>query len=116
MFDCKVEESADNKILTINGELTIQNIAELWKILIKSLKDTAHLALNLENITEIDMSFLQLLCSAHKTTIKSDKHFTLHCSSPEIFREAVKDSGYQQIKGCELVTDNSCLWVEGNDG
>ena len=116
MFDCKVEESADKKILTINGELTIQNIAELRKVLIESLKDTEHLALNLENITEVDMSCLQLLCSAHKTTIKSDKHFTLHGSSSAILWEAVKDSGYQQIKGCELVTDNSCLWVKGSDG
>ena len=114
MFDYKVEESADKKTLSISGELTIQNAAELQNILIESLEDTGHLTLNIENVTEIDMSCLQLLCSAHKTTIETDKRFSIDGSLSAIFQEAVNVSGYQQIRGCELDKNNSCIWVEGN--
>ncbi len=115
MFDCKVEESDDKKTLTINGELKIQDAAELQKVLIESLENTEHLDLNLENVTGIDMSCLQLLCSAHRTMSSLDKRFTLSSSYSEIVREAVNDSGYQQFKGCESDKDESCLWVECNN-
>ncbi len=115
MFDYKVEESDDKKTLSINGELTIQNAAELQKVLIECLEETMHLTLNIENVTEIDMSCLQLLCSAHKTTIKAEKHFSINGSTSCFFQEAVNDSGYQQFSGCEQDKNNSCLWVNGND-
>ena len=111
----KVEESDDKKILSINGELTIQNAAELQKVLIECLEETAHLTLNLENVTEMDMSCLQLLCSAHKTTVKADKHFSIDGRASSFFQEAVNVSGYQQFTGCELDKNSSCLWVDGND-
>ena len=114
MFDYKVEESDDKKILSISGELTIQNAAELQKILIESLENTEHLTLNIEDVTEIDMSCLQLLCSAHKTTIKTDKGFSIDGNPSEIFLEAVNVSGYQQFTGCEPDKSNSCIWIEGN--
>ncbi len=114
MFDYKVEESDEKKILSINGELTIQNAADLKKILIESLEDTSHLTLNIENVTEIDMSCLQLLCSAHKTTINTDKGLSIHGSPSAIFQEALNVSGYQQFSGCELDKSDSCLWVDGN--
>ncbi len=115
MFECKVEESGDKKTLSINGELKIQDAAELQKVLIESLENTEHLDLNLENVTGIDMSCLQLLCSAHKTMSSSDRRLTLSSSYPEVVREAVNDSGYQQFKGCESDKDETCLWVECTD-
>ena len=114
MFDYKVDKSDDKKILSINGDLTIQNAAELQKILIECLEDTAHLTLNIENVTEIDMSCLQLLCSAHKTTLNTDKGLSIDGSPSAIFQEAVNVSGYQQFSGCELDKSNSCLWIDGN--
>ncbi len=114
MFDYKIEESDEKKTLSISGELIIQNAAELQKILIESLEDTAHLALNIENVTEIDMSCLQLLCSAHKTTLNTDKGLSIDGGPSAIFQKAVNISGYQQFTGCELDKSNSCLWINGN--
>ncbi len=115
MFDCKVEESGDKKTLSINGELKIQDAAELQKVLIESLENTEHLDLNLEEVTGIDMSCLQLLCSAHRTMSSSNKLLTISSSYTEAVREAVNDAGYQQSKGCESDKDESCLWVECTD-
>jgi anti-anti-sigma factor len=112
MFDCKVEESDDKKTLTINGELKIQDAAELQKVLIESLENTEHLDLNIENISGIDLSCLQMLCSAHRTTLSSNKRFTLSTGCSEIIREAVNVSGYQQFEGCELGRDSGCKWIE----
>jgi anti-anti-sigma factor len=115
MFDRKVEESDDKKTLSINGELKIQDAAELQKVLIESLENTEHVDINLENVTGIDMSCLQLLCSAHRTMSSSNKRLTLSSSYPDVIREAVNDSGYQQLKGCESDKDETCLWVERTD-
>ncbi len=112
MFDFKSERTEDKTILTINGELTIQNAAALQGALIESLEGTEHLVLNFENVTEVDISCLQLLCSAHSTIIKLNRSFTINSSCPEAFKKAAVDSGYLQHETCATDCDKNCLRTE----
>ena len=109
MIDFKVKQSDDKRILFINGELTIQNASELKRILIESIDNSEHVVLNLDNVTEVDLSCLQLLYSAHKTAAKSNRRFTLNNNCPEVFKKAVKDTGYLRHFGCEYDCDIRCL-------
>lgn len=109
MIDFKVEQSDDKRILLINGELTIQNASELKRILMESINNSEHVVLNLENVTEMDLSSLQLLYSAHRTAAKSNRRFTLSNNCPEVFKKAVKDTGYLRHFGCESDCDMRCL-------
>ena len=108
----KVEQSGKKKILTIDGALTVDNVSELRNIL-EDLIDTAdNVVLNVANVTEADMFCVQLLCSAHKTSIELKKSLALSGNCSEAFRKAVRDSGYSQHKGCKLDTNESCLWLK----
>ncbi len=110
MFNCKVEKSGDRLRLVVNGSLTIENAASLKKVLIKSMKKAEHVDLHIDNVPELDLSCLQLLCSAHKTYRDSNKYFTLSSGSAEAFSETVKAAGLLRHMGCESECEKSCLW------
>jgi anti-anti-sigma factor len=114
MFNFKTEQSKDRKILTISGELTIHNANELKNILVNSLKGTNHIVLNLENVTDVDLSCLQLLCSAYKAARKVNKLFSLESNCPEAFKKAVYNAGYLRHTGCGLNCNKKCIWPEAD--
>jgi anti-anti-sigma regulatory factor len=114
MIDFKAEESGNNTILTISGELTIQNASALQGIFIRSLESSSNLTVNLEGVTDLDLSFLQMLCSLHRTSTDLKKNLALTGRYPEIFRDAVKSAGYSRRSGCGSNNNKNCLWAEMN--
>jgi ABC-type transporter Mla MlaB component len=98
--------------LTADGPLTVQRMAELKKALIKALNEVDNVELRFERVTEVDLSCLQLLCSAHRTSTKRNKRLTLSLNRAPSFQKAVKDSGYTRHEGCKNTDDkHHCLWL-----
>ncbi len=112
MIDFKIEDSGSEKTLTINGDLTIENATALQGIFIRSIETSEHLTINLENASAVDLSFLQLLCSVHKTFTDLNKSLILSGTCQEIFRDAVKDVGLLRHTGCGFECDKTCLWTD----
>ncbi len=115
MIDFKVEEADNITTLTINGELSIENAAALQGIFIESLERASHLKINLENIANVDLSFLQLLSSVQKTSEHLNTKVTLTGRCPEIFREAVVNSGFLREGGCTFNSNNECKCADRGD-
>jgi anti-anti-sigma factor len=114
MMDFKVKDSGEVGILTLAGELTIERAVELKEALSKSLDEVSQLVLNLEKTAKVDLSALQLLCSAHRTSIRLNKHLSLAGNLSEPFERTVEEAGFFRRKGCGLSPDKGCLWVGGN--
>ncbi|MBI4847891.1 MAG: STAS domain-containing protein [Nitrospirae bacterium] len=110
MADIKVEKREDNNIVVITGEMTIQNASALRDALIQSTECAEHVILDLKDVTEIDLSCLQLLCAAHRTSVNSQKSLKLKQDYPEILKKAVTEAGYSRYFGCKLETEKSCIW------
>ncbi len=113
MIDFKVGKSGNVGELAIHGELTLPHATEFKSALMKLLKKHKSAVIHLEEVTDVDLSALQLLCSAHRTFIRSKKQLELNSSWPEVFERAVKDAGYTRQGGCPEDCDNSCFWVKG---
>ena len=114
MIDIKAEESDKNTTLTIGGELTVQNASALQGIFIRSLESSSNLTINLEGVTDIDLSFLQLLCSAHRTSTDLKKNLTLSGACSEVFRDVVRSAGFLRRTGCANDRNKKCIWAEMN--
>lgn len=113
-MDFKLEPSGDRGTLTITGELTIDRADELRTMLITSLESTENVHVRLEAVTEVDLSCLQLLCSAHRTAMNLNKNLILDSEESQVFRQTVKDAGYTRNKGCTVDSYESCLWIGGD--
>jgi len=114
MADIKIQKKKNERVVVINGELTIEYAVELKNALEQALKDGERVVLDLSKVTEMDLSGLQLLCCAHKTSVNLKKTLELTHDSPDVFKQTVRTSGYKRYAGCIKETEKSCLWIIGD--
>jgi len=98
---------------SLAGEMTIQYAGRLREVLLKAFAEREELSLDLEGITEADVACLQVLCTAHKTFLTSNKALKTIGQTAAPFEQAVNDSGYRRKMGCHADPDRNCLWVTG---
>lgn len=103
------QKTGDSGELVLSGEITNRSLSELRPVLVQSLTCVNRLSLRLEDIEEVDLSLLQLLCSTHKTASLLMKELTLVAPAPSITR-AVQEAGFFSHSRCSHGTDESCFW------
>lgn len=104
------EQSGSACVLKLKGRCTVEHATELKTVLIDALYTQEHLVVTLDGVSDLDLSCLQVLCSAHGTSLKRNKRFILDGILPEAFKRIVEDAGYSRAVNCldDPVTD--CLW------
>jgi anti-anti-sigma regulatory factor len=108
-------DCSDNGVMRLAGELTIQYAGRLKEMLLKAIAEVKELSLDLEGVTETDVACLQVLCSAHKTFLASNKGLKTIGRVSASFKRAVDDSGYRRKTGCHSDPNRNCLWVTGGE-
>lgn len=99
--------------IMLKGELNIQYASRLKEMLSDSLARAERLRINVEQIEEIDLSCLQVLCSAHRTAIGLQRSIEVAGTWPEDFRSVVERAGYSAGRSCGSPENVSCLWKSG---
>ncbi len=97
--------------VTLEGNLTVDRAEEMRMLFIKALIDADRVTVRIGKVTDVDLSCLQLLCSAHRSAARMNRHLVFDGDWPDPFRQAVLDAGYSRLTGCRLDKDNSCLWT-----
>ena len=109
--------SIDHKgVLTLTGDLTIEKAAEIRKALLATLDDHDQVAIRLDSVTAVDLSCLQLLCSAHRTALGRDKKISLDLEDADFFERIVRESGFWRKTGCRTSRAKSCMLCGGMEG
>jgi anti-anti-sigma regulatory factor len=103
-------ESNETKVLKLEGRLTIDRVAELKNLLTGARVRERHVTLDLSAAEEADLSFLQLICSTHKDSLKGKKNLILSCDAANPVRTAALQAGFIRTVGCHGDPDKSCLW------
>ncbi len=96
----------------INGTCGIEEAARIRTILAESLSQADKATLDLSKATDADLSFLQLLCAAHKSAVRRGKTLTITGTVPEDIRQRVKEAGMTGNTSCGSDLSKSCLWAE----
>ena len=102
--------SGEKATLTLSGDVTVEHADEMRSALIKALIDNGTVTLAFGSLTRVDLSCLQLLCSAHRSAVRLNKRLAFSGSWPELFKQCVEDAGYARYSGCHRDMDHSCLW------
>jgi anti-anti-sigma regulatory factor len=105
------KKSKNKGIITFHGDMTVQHAAGIKDVLIKALKETEHVLLEFGQVGIVDLSALQLMCSAHRTATAQKKTLAYASEPPDAYRNAMEAAGYLRTKGCYLDSTESCIWV-----
>ncbi len=116
MTDCQVETKDDTTILRLSGELMIDYAARLRSILFDSLRRADRVEIDISSVTGIDISCLQLFCSAHKTSMSMNKVLGFLDGPSAALRQTVRQAGWLRSIGCMPDKAAECVWrQEGCD-
>ena len=111
-MDFQIEESTKTGTLIVNGEMGIQQAAALKDQLLNAQESVEHLVLDVQGVTGIDVSALQIFCSAHRTFMKLRKQITFAGPLPPAWMDFMEVAGFVRGKGCSVDSDSTCLWVK----
>lgn len=98
-------------VLHLSGEATIEQADQLREALLTGLSEHDHLAIDCTGLARIDFFALQLICSAHRTSVSRKKSFTWHDGKSPTVLEAERKNGFSRHHGCPLCPPGvKCMW------
>ncbi len=110
MVEIRRERTAEQEIVVLGGDLTITDMSSVKSELQHALQNASAVLVRLEQVRELDVAFLQLLCSAHRTAADQNKSFRIG-GEIEPFRTRLKKAGFQRHIGCRENSKYPCLWL-----
>jgi anti-anti-sigma regulatory factor len=106
-----VEESGVITRVILTGNLTITYAQRLKDMLEGLLKEKERIVVSLNEVSDIDIPTLQILCAAHKSSVRLNKELTLEGELSDAVNHAVITTGFQREKACTQAGNGSCLWA-----
>jgi anti-anti-sigma factor len=110
-MNCGIERSGEIALLRITGDMTIENASDLKTVLIDSMADSSHVEINMSEVDTVDVSCLQILCSAHRTAEKEGKKLVVE-GIGDALTTCLEDAGLPRHMGCLKDHAETCLWKE----
>ena len=106
----EAEQSRETCSLKLDGEWTIERAQELKQLLLDAIGRAQHLILDAGKLTAADLSCLQILCSAHRTSVRAGIRITIKSSPSEVLKRAANDAGFFRTVNCRNIELADCLW------
>jgi ABC-type transporter Mla MlaB component len=116
MADIRKSQEGDRAVLAISGELTVRHAKNLKAQLLDALTGSEAVEVNLGQVSAIDVTFPQLLCSAHRTAVVLKKNMTVTGVDGERFGAMLRSAGISRHIGCQESSRKTCLWLQGKAG
>ena len=110
-MDVAMTRSGENNVLRLDGSWTIERANELKRMLLEALNSGENIVIDLEGLTDLDLSSMQLFCSAHRTSLREGKYLALHERKSQSLKQMVREAGFARTLGCHKDPDKSCLWI-----
>jgi anti-anti-sigma regulatory factor len=109
------KQTGEEEIITLEGELTLPRAEELKSAFLKALARGDAVSIRFGSVQNVDLSCLQMLCSAHRSAVRMKKKVGVGGAIPKILSDAAEAAGYMRLKGCGLDFKNSCLWIAAGE-
>ena len=111
---CAQTASNEENVLTLKGELSISHAARLKAELIQALDAAPRIVIDVNAVTDVDLSALQLLCAAHKSALAKGKQLILSPDLPETLTRQIQKAGLMEGHHCGRDSGADCLWKGGD--
>jgi anti-anti-sigma regulatory factor len=109
-----VSVDGSSATVAISGTLTIDLSSEFHQALADAFKSAQRVALDARRLQKIDLTTLQIICSACKTASAQQRSFVLEGEPPDCVQTLCKEIGASQnAPCCCLDAKKPCIWFGG---
>lgn len=95
--------------LSLKGDLTMEYACDIQKILLEAIDAVDSLHIGIDTARSIDVSFLQLLCAAHRECFLLEKQIRIDGDIGASMESLLERAGYSRRHGCLADVKKSCL-------
>ena len=100
-------------IITSGDRLTIENAADFARLAREALTSSKSVEVEFDAEVEIDLTGMQIICSACKSAAASGRSFTYRGSKPQGLDKIIAASGAERTGICKHNNDSTCIWFGG---
>jgi anti-anti-sigma regulatory factor len=112
LLNSSVRENGDI-IITTGDRLTIETAADFSRIVREALEASKNVAVEFEPTLVIDITGVQILCSACKSSAQIGTVFSFHGPQPQGLAEIIASSGAGRYAVCKHNNNSTCMWFGG---
>lgn len=102
-------------IITSGTRLTIESAAEFSRIVREALEAAHIVAVEFDPEVEIDITGVQVLCSACKSAANTGKIFSYRGPQPQALADIINSSGAGRHAVCKHNNNSTCVWFGGTN-
>ena len=105
----KISQSkrGNRRVVSVSGSLTVTDSSDLKKVMAENLRKGHQLELVFDDVSEMDVSIIQIMAAAVKTAEPGDRKFTVRTPVPEPVAQSLKLSGFLNHHNCKK---KECVW------
>jgi anti-anti-sigma factor len=100
-------------MISVAGRLAIDTAADLHLLLLEKAGQAEKIQLDLSEVESIDLAGMQLICSACRSSLESNKRFNFTGCTPPAVTTAISAVGLQRQATCKHNDDLPCIWCGG---
>jgi ABC-type transporter Mla MlaB component len=107
--------AADGAGITIRltGDWGIEDAPELHQLLADTLTDADRVVLNIQQMGSLDITTMQVICSACKTAAMRSKLLQVAGTLPECLNTLSTSVGAKRASMCNQNNNQACIWFSG---
>lgn len=100
--------SGDSGVLTLEGDLTIERVGALKEAFSNCMAQAKQVTVKLADVESLDLSCLQVLCSAYRSFDSQGKKLLFCHTGIEIVHQAAKRAGLMDKQVSEFHISTAC--------
>ncbi len=101
-------------VISTGDHLTIANATDFSLCLRQALASAATVEVEFAAGVEVDITTLQILCSACKTAATEGRRLSARGAGIEALRQLIVAAGSERPGPCRLNHNNPCIWFGGS--
>lgn len=100
-------------VITSGDRLTIETAAAFARLVREALETVPHVELEFEAAVAMDITGLQIICSACRTASSGGRSFTFRGGKPQGLIDIITLCGAERHALCRHANDSDCIWFGG---
>jgi anti-anti-sigma regulatory factor len=110
-----MDSQNNSETIILTGELKIEAAARLRDTLLRAYEGSGDLWMDMQQVTAVDVSGLQVLCAAHRAFFEAGRQLAFHRPIPPVVKHFIEEAGFSRELGCLRNRSKTCLWIFGED-
>lgn len=114
-MEYEIEQNGSEWTFKPAGSIRIADADEFKHLLLEAMSSFETIHIDVSRLEAMDLSVMQILCSAHRTATVKGKVFSFSGDRRPSLISSIRLMGFDRDTGCRLDQTQTCIWKGWNN-